>query len=93
MYRSIHDPYKSHYDRTDPQELDHRLYNLRFCIDNYFVLHNDIYELEKQAKRFDINRVCRNEVQDIKKFASETGLRYENVFQSLPQNNTFSNKH
>ena len=93
MYRSIHDPYKSHNDRTDPQELDHRLDNLRICIDNYFKIHYDIYDLEKQAKRFDINRVCRTEVQDLKKFALETGLRYENVYQPAPSDKSSNNKH
>lgn len=93
MYSSIHDPYRSHYDRTDPKELDHRLFNLRNCIDNYFTIHYDIYDLEKQAKRFDINRVCRTEVQDLKKFALETGLRYENIYQSIPNDKTSHKKH
>jgi hypothetical protein len=93
MYKSIHDPYRSHYDRTDSRELDHRLENLRLCNANYFTIHYDIYDLEMQAKRFDINRVCRTEVEDLKKFALETGLRYENVYQSLPTQNSSHNKH
>ena len=92
MYSSIHDPYKAHVGKTDSKELDHRLQNLKLCLDNYFILYNDIYELEKQAKRFDINRVCQREVQDLKKFAQETGLRYENVYQDLPKNKS-TNKH
>ena len=93
MYRSIHDPYKANYNKTDPQELNHRLENLRICIDNYFEIHYDIYDLEKQAKRFDINRICRTEVQDLKKFALETGLRYENVYQPDPSDKASNNKH
>jgi len=91
MYRSINDPYKAHYNKTDPQELNHRLYNLRTCIDKYFEIHHDIYDLEKQAKRFDINRVCRTEVEDLRKFSLETGLRYENVYDSHPINSNSYN--
>lgn len=80
MYRSTLDPYKAKEGRTDPVELDNRIYNLRNCIGNYFDMHNNIIELEKEAKRFDINRVCKNEVQALRNFANQTGLRYENVY-------------
>ncbi len=80
MYQSKFDPYRAHEGRTDPIELDNRIYNLKHCIDSYFFLHNNIYELEKEAKRFDINRVCKTEVLALKNFASQTSLRFENVY-------------
>ena len=80
MYKSTFDPYKAHEDRTDPIELDNRIYNLQFCMKNYYDMHNDIYKLENEAKRFDINRVCKTEVVALKNFAIKTGLRYENVY-------------
>lgn len=83
MYRSKFDPYEAHEDRTDSKELDHRLGNLKNCLDSYFIQYNDIYHLEKQAKRFDINRVCRTELEALKSFAAKTGLRYENVYQDI----------
>jgi len=43
-------------------------------------MHTDIINLEKEAKRFDINRVCKSEVQALRNFANETGLKYENVY-------------
>ena len=80
MYRSSLDPYKAKEGKTDPIELDNRIYNLKYCVENYFNMHTNIYELEKEAKRFDINRVCKTEVVALKNFANQTGLRYENVY-------------
>ena len=79
MYKNTLDPYKAHEGKIDPIELDNRIYNLKYCMDNYFDMHTTIFKLEKQAKRFDINRVCKAEVVALKTFAKETGLRYENV--------------
>ena len=88
MFKSIHDPYNANYKRTDPKELDRRLENLSDCLEGFYFLNQNLPQLEKQAKRFDINRVCRNQLEDVKKFAAATDLKYENVIDNnLSQNN------
>lgn len=68
--------------RHDPQEFNVRYNNYVNCTRLFWETFEN-HHLEKIITRPDINKVCFKELESLRSFASDTGLRYENIVQDV----------
>ena len=75
-----------HQERKDPEEFHSRIRILKECINDYYIFnHNNSNIISRDVSRIDINSTCGKQINAIKQFALETGLRYESVYSEIPE--------
>jgi CRISPR/Cas system endoribonuclease Cas6 (RAMP superfamily) len=71
--------FKQHDDRTDPEEFNQRVTNLRSCIYTYVYLNQTPNLIQQDLKKPNINETCIKYLNGLKDFVNKTGASYENV--------------
>jgi hypothetical protein len=65
---------------TDVDEFYDRVNNYLNCTEAFFNLNYSSELLKRMVQKFDINRYCMGELKELKEFANNTDLKYENVY-------------
>lgn len=80
--------YKLDLKSTDPEEFHNRLNNYLNCAVAFFELHNTSYGLKQMVQKFDVNRYCVSELNELKLFAKKTDLKYDSVYAYMDKDTT-----